>query len=48
MRNRRLLLNAALAAAMLGSVPAMAQETIKIGVLHSLSGTMAIRSRWTK
>lgn len=32
MRNRRLLLNAALAAAMLGSVPAMAQETIKIGV----------------
>ena len=25
-----------------GAMPAMAQETIKVGILHSLSGTMAI------
>ena len=35
-------LSAALAAASLISLPAFAQETIKVGVLHSLSGTMAI------
>lgn len=33
------LLGAAVAAA---ALPALAQETIKVGVLHSLSGTMAI------
>jgi urea transport system substrate-binding protein len=32
----------ALAAATFGLTPAFAQETIKVGVLHSLSGTMAI------
>jgi len=31
----------ALGAALVG-VPAYAQDTIKVGVLHSLSGTMAI------
>jgi len=34
-----------LAAALLAAgftIPALAQETIKVGVLHSLSGTMAI------
>ncbi|MEL7415236.1 MAG: urea ABC transporter substrate-binding protein, partial [Pseudomonadota bacterium] len=31
----------ALAAAAI-AVPAAAQETIKVGILHSLSGTMAI------
>jgi urea transport system substrate-binding protein len=36
------LLPAAVAASALFSVPAHAQETIKVGVLHSLSGTMAI------
>jgi urea transport system substrate-binding protein len=42
--NRRHALNAAAiaAAAMMFANPALAQETIKIGVLHSLSGTMAI------
>jgi len=33
---------AALGTAMLWASPAMAEETIKVGVLHSLSGTMAI------
>ena len=33
---------AALVAAGLASAPAMAQDTIKVGILHSLSGTMAI------
>ena len=33
---------AAMATAMLWATPAMAEETIKVGVLHSLSGTMAI------
>ena len=32
----------ALAASALWAQPAMAQETIKVGILHSLSGTMAI------
>jgi urea transport system substrate-binding protein len=35
-------LNALLAAGGLTALPALAQETIKVGVLHSLSGTMAI------
>ena len=40
---RSLLGGAALATALaFGSVTASAQETIKIGILHSLSGTMAI------
>jgi len=33
---------AALAAGLTFSVPALAEDTIKVGVLHSLSGTMAI------
>lgn len=33
---------AALGLTLAAAVPAMAQETIKVGVLHSLSGTMAI------
>ena len=33
---------AALAASGLVSLPALAADTIKVGVLHSLSGTMAI------
>ncbi|MDT4329856.1 urea ABC transporter substrate-binding protein [Methylomonas sp. MED-D] len=33
---------AALSAALLGASPARAEDTIKVGVLHSLSGTMAI------
>jgi urea transport system substrate-binding protein len=43
--NRRFALrtmNALLAAGGLLALPALAQETIKVGVLHSLSGTMAI------
>ncbi|WP_332701194.1 transporter substrate-binding protein, partial [Devosia sp.] len=45
--NKNIARGATLAAAMAGAmtvsmVPAMAQETIKVGVLHSLSGTMAI------
>ncbi len=42
--NRRHALTAAAlaAAAMMFANPALAQETIKVGVLHSLSGTMAI------
>src|ERR1700754_2985125 len=35
-------LTAAVALASLSAVPAFAQDTIKVGVLHSLSGTMAI------
>ncbi|MCB1482603.1 MAG: transporter substrate-binding protein, partial [Rhodobiaceae bacterium] len=33
---------AALAAVSATAIPSMAQETIKVGILHSLSGTMAI------
>jgi len=33
---------AALAVSVLVSLPALAQNTIKVGILHSLSGTMAI------
>ncbi len=40
MRNRFKL--AALALALAGSTPLTAEETVKVGVLHSLSGTMAI------
>jgi urea transport system substrate-binding protein len=39
---RALLRGAAVAAALTVSGAAMAQETIKVGILHSLSGTMAI------
>ena len=39
---KRLAMAAALAAVPLYSPPASAQETIKVGILHSLSGTMAI------
>ena len=40
---RALIGGAALATALtLGGMPARAQETIKVGILHSLSGTMAI------
>jgi urea transport system substrate-binding protein len=40
---KRLAISASLAAAgMAGSLPALAADTIKVGVLHSLSGTMAI------
>ena len=41
---RRVILGAALAGATFigGYLPAAAQETIKVGILHSLSGTMAI------
>ncbi len=40
---KRLAISASLAAAgMAGSLPAFAADTIKVGVLHSLSGTMAI------
>ena len=39
---RRAALAGLMAGTFLAAVPAMAQETIKIGVLHSLSGTMAI------
>src|SRR5688500_4817019 len=41
-RTRRWLLAAAGLAMGLAAVPATAQETIKVGILHSLSGTMAI------
>jgi urea transport system substrate-binding protein len=42
--NRRAVIGAAVAGATLFSslLPAAAQETIKVGILHSLSGTMAI------
>ncbi|MEN9867511.1 MAG: urea transporter substrate-binding protein [Pseudomonadota bacterium] len=39
---RRTLLQAALAGAFSLTLPAMAADTIKVGILHSLSGTMAI------
>ena len=35
-------LTAGVALATLGIAPALAQQTIKVGVLHALSGTMAI------
>ena len=35
-------LTAAVALTTLSAVPAMAADTIKVGILHSLSGTMAI------
>ena len=38
----RKLLGAGAVALTLASAPAVAQETIKVGILHSLSGTMAI------
>ena len=39
----KLISASALVAGVLGAVPALAQEdTIKVGILHSLSGTMAI------
>ena len=40
--NRRMTLAAAAAAALCMTLPTQAADTIKIGVLHSLSGTMAI------
>ncbi len=39
---RKFAVTAAAATALLASVPSNAQETIKVGILHSLSGTMAI------
>ncbi|MGP0094098.1 MAG: urea ABC transporter substrate-binding protein [Xanthobacteraceae bacterium] len=39
---RRLLAAAGLAICLASGLPAQAQDTIKVGVLHSLSGTMAI------
>jgi urea transport system substrate-binding protein len=44
LRLRREMLGLGLAAALLGTaaMPASAEDTIKVGVLHSLSGTMAI------
>ena len=39
---RKVLAGASLATILACGAPAMAQETIKVGVLHSLSGTMAI------
>ena len=45
MQQRRFTLKAmtaAVALAGLGAMPAFAQDTIKVGILHSLSGTMAI------
>jgi urea transport system substrate-binding protein len=39
---RGLIVSAALAAAVFAAQPVAAQETIKVGILHSLSGTMAI------
>src|ERR1700734_1411022 len=42
-RGRRWLAAAAgLALGLTAALPAMAEETIKVGILHSLSGTMAI------
>src|SRR5262245_43974028 len=42
-RSRRWLTAAAgFAIAVMAALPATAQETIKVGILHSLSGTMAI------
>src|SRR5882757_475314 len=42
MTRRWLLATAGLAFGLATALPAMAQDTIKVGVLHSLSGTMAI------
>lgn len=39
---RKVLASAVLAASLLTSMQALAEETIKVGILHSLSGTMAI------
>jgi urea transport system substrate-binding protein len=39
---RRILFQAAVAFAALSASPSSAQDTVKVGVLHSLSGTMAI------
>jgi len=39
---RWLAATAGLALGLVGTLPAQAQDTIKIGILHSLSGTMAI------
>jgi urea transport system substrate-binding protein len=39
---RGLIASVAVAAALFAAQPAKAQETIKVGILHSLSGTMAI------
>ena len=39
---RRLMLATGLVATLAGSALAQATETIKVGILHSLSGTMAI------
>ncbi|MDQ2080842.1 urea ABC transporter substrate-binding protein [Xanthobacteraceae bacterium Astr-EGSB] len=39
---RGVIASAAVAAALFAAQPAKAQETIKVGILHSLSGTMAI------
>jgi urea transport system substrate-binding protein len=39
---RGLLVAAAMAPMVLAAAPALAEETIKVGILHSLSGTMAI------
>ena len=36
-------ISAAIAASGLVSLPAFAADTIKVGILHSLSGTMATR-----
>src|SRR5271154_5264405 len=41
-RRRWLGTAAGLALGLLAAMPAQAQETIKVGILHSLSGTMAI------
>ena len=40
--SRRLMVTAGLAAGLAATLPVQAQETIKVGILHSLSGTMAI------
>src|SRR5882762_3354745 len=42
MTRRWLLATAGLAFGLATALPAMAQDTIKVGILHSLSGTMAI------
>jgi urea transport system substrate-binding protein len=41
-RRRLLAAAAGLGLSFVGGLPAMAQDTIKVGILHSLSGTMAI------
>ena len=42
MKRKALFMTAWLAAGILSSAVAQAQDTIKVGILHSLSGTMAI------